>query len=43
LICFNRWIVKAAPDFGGPVTKVTLDGRARLLMVSGTRTALYTP
>jgi len=39
----NRWRTRAAPDFVGPVTKVTLNGGGRLLMVSGTRTAMYTP
>lgn len=39
----NRWSARAVPGFVGPVTKVTLDGSARLLMVSGTQTALYTP
>ena len=39
----NNWRTRAAPDFVGPVTKVLLNGGGRLLMVSGTRTALYTP
>lgn len=39
----NQWKAKAAPAFLGPMTRVTLDGGARLLMVTGDQTALYTP
>ena len=39
----NRWKAKAAPDFFGPLTRVTLDGRAHLFMAGGDQSALYTP
>ena len=39
----NRWRAKAAPDIFGSVTRVTLDGSARLFMATGGRSALYTP
>ncbi|MBA3345424.1 MAG: hypothetical protein H0T44_09025 [Gemmatimonadales bacterium] len=39
----NRWKAKAAPDFWGSVTRVTLDGGSHLFTATGDRSALYTP
>jgi N-acetylneuraminic acid mutarotase len=39
----NQWKAKAAPDFVGSATRVTLDGRPHLFMVGGDQSALYTP
>lgn len=39
----NKWNAKAAPDFIGPASRVTLDGSPRLFMTSSTKSALYTP
>jgi N-acetylneuraminic acid mutarotase len=39
----NQWKVKAAPQFSGSVTRVTLDGRSYLFTATGNHSALYTP
>jgi hypothetical protein len=39
----NTWAARAAPDFFGPVVRVTKDGQARLFTAAGDRSALYTP
>jgi N-acetylneuraminic acid mutarotase len=39
----NRWNARAAPGIFGSVTRVTLDGNARLFIATGGRSALYTP
>jgi N-acetylneuraminic acid mutarotase len=38
----DQWTAKAAPDFIGPATRVTLDGTPRLFMVGVNQSALYT-
>jgi len=39
----NKWTAKTAPDFFGPVVRVTLDGRSHLFTAAADRSALYTP
>jgi hypothetical protein len=39
----NQWKARAAPDFFGSVTRVTLDGRSYLFTATGNHSALYTP
>ena len=39
----NQWKAKAAPEFFGSMTRVTLDGKARLFTADGNQSALYTP
>jgi N-acetylneuraminic acid mutarotase len=38
----NQWKAKAAPDFFGSVTRVTLDGSPHLFLAGGDQSALYT-
>ena len=39
----NQWKARAAPEFAGSMTRVTLDGRSYLFTATGDKGALYTP